>query len=126
MLSEHPCKQITGEPARRWLCDDYFDLILWRGGNGEWIGFQVCYDVNGQERALTWMATGGFSHTMVDSGESDPGANYTPILLPATHFPTGLIHREFELRSRAIDPAIRTWVLGKIAEYGNSGQALAA
>jgi len=122
MLTEQSCKQLAGEPARRWLADEYFDLFIWNGANGGLLGFQLCYDVSGQERALTWMVQEGFSHAAIDSGESNPGANYTPVLLPVGHFPSEIIRCEFEARSREMDPQIREWVWRKLLEYGASDQ----
>jgi hypothetical protein len=70
MLREgsHVC-QALDEPRRRWLADDYFDLMVWVGKSGECIGFQISYDKSDNEHSLTWHKKTGFSHHRVDSGE---------------------------------------------------------
>jgi len=55
MLTEiRNARQVEGEGFRRWFTDDYFDLIVWYGDQNAMIGFQLCYDKQGKERALTW------------------------------------------------------------------------
>jgi hypothetical protein len=117
MLREQPCKQVPGEPQRRWISDDYFDLIVWGESSGSPVGFQLCYDKPGRERALTWLSKGGFSHAAVDGGDSNPNSNCTPILVAGGHFPGETVKRQFLWRSAEIDPAVRDMVLKKIDEY---------
>src|SRR5687768_8953096 len=52
---------------RRWYQDDFFDLYTWQAANGSVVSFQLCYDVSGRERALTWHHQRGFSHNRVDN-----------------------------------------------------------
>lgn len=60
------------------------DLITWHGDAGEVVGFQLCYDKGGAEKAVTWAPAGsGISQMSVDDGESDPSRyKATPILVP--------------------------------------------
>ena len=120
MLKEQPCKQVPGEPPRRWISDDYFDLIIWCESTGNSPGFQLCYDKPGRERALTWSCDRGFSHAAIDDGESNPNANCTPILVADGDFPAEMVAREFARRSAKIDQQIRGLVLKKIDEYAAS------
>ena len=70
MLSEiRNARQVEGEGFRRWFTDDYFDLIVWYGNDRRLIGFQLCYDKQERERALTWTLEHGFQHNRIDSGE---------------------------------------------------------
>lgn len=63
-------KQYSGEGFRRWFTDDYFDLIVWYKNDRKTIdGFQLCYDKEHKERALTWRSSGSYVHTGVDDGE---------------------------------------------------------
>ena len=117
MLREQPCRQVPGEPSRRWISDDYFDLIVWGESRDRPIGFQLCYDKPGRERALTWTSKAGFSHATVDGGDSSPNANCTPILVADGCFPDTTVRREFLWRSSGIEPRLRDLVLKKIDEY---------
>jgi hypothetical protein len=119
MLQEQPCRQVAGEPPRRWIFDDYFDLIVWDGSGGNPMGFQLCYDKPGHECALTWTRDGGFSHAAIDSGESSPNANRTPVLVAGGTFPRGAVLSQFLRRSAEMDPQIRDLVLQKIDEYSS-------
>ena len=123
MLREQPCKQVPGEPPRRWIFDDYFDLIVWCESDGNPMGFQLCYDKQHREHALTWIHKGGFSHAGVDGGESGPLSNCTPILVPGGPFPAETVTRQFLWRSAEIDPQIRELVLKKIDEHASCCKA---
>jgi hypothetical protein len=70
MLANTPRKPVAGDRDRRWIADEYFDLIVWYEDDQTIHGFQLCYDKPGRERALTWTRAGGFQHTAIDSGES--------------------------------------------------------
>ncbi len=71
----------------------------------------------GRERALTWARRRGFLHTAVDSGESKPTANHTPILVADGAFPVEQVRREFTVRSNLLPPDIRELVLVRINDY---------
>jgi hypothetical protein len=74
-------RQIKGESRRRWFDDDYFDLIVWFGEEDEIVGFQLCYDRRGEQKAFTWQQEFGYMHHRVDQGEDKPGKlKATPIL----------------------------------------------
>jgi hypothetical protein len=78
------CRQVRGEPPRRWFSSDQLDLIVWCDQAGAPVGFQFCYQDRRTERALTWKPQAGFQHTTVNDGESNPGLRYkrTPVLTP--------------------------------------------
>ena len=80
-------RQIEGEHFRRWFSDEVFDLIVWYSEQSVISGFQLCYRFGNIERALTWYDTRGFSHTVVDDGDSwGAGFKMTPILLAGGNF----------------------------------------
>jgi hypothetical protein len=55
MLREIPAvRQDRADLKRRWYQDDFFDLYTWHAADGTLLSFQLCYDVRGRERALTW------------------------------------------------------------------------
>ena len=107
-------RQIPGEPQRRWFADDYFDLIVWFDNNGESIGFQLCYDIPGEERALTWREPTGFSHQRVDDGERQRPYKATPILVADGAVDDAAIARLFKERSHGMDQQVAGFVLGKL------------
>jgi hypothetical protein len=50
------------------------DLIVWLSADGRPVGFQLCYDKDRRERALTFAPDGSFTVASVDDGEgtADP------------------------------------------------------
>ena len=125
MLREQSTKPTQSDFARRWLTDDYFDLIVWYEPGGGIHGFQLCYDKPGQERALTWTQSRGFAHNKVDSGESAPEGNLTPILVPDGAFHAVRVREEFLNRCTQMDALIRQFVLAKIDEFASAGKSSA-
>ncbi len=116
MLNEiAPAKQ--KDRNRRWFSDDYFDLIVWLGRDGAFDGFQLCYDIQQRERALTWTEEKGFTHERVDAGEENPAKNRTPILVPDGVFPVQEIIERFLEHSAGSDEGIRSFVVGKLRQY---------
>ncbi len=117
MLKESYSRKKSEEGTRRWFSDDDFDLIIWSGLDGAVTGFQLCYDKQKSERALTWRQESGFSHARVDSGETNPAKNQSPILVPDGLCPIDEITGLFLLKSKEIDPIIRSFVITKLREY---------
>jgi hypothetical protein len=75
-------RQVPGEPRRRWFTSPNIDLFIWVNDQDAPTGFQLCYDKQHREHALTWTEGSGFSHMAIDGGESRP-ARYkgAPILV---------------------------------------------
>ena len=69
MFDDSPKKAVRGDYDRRWLSDDFFDLIVWYRPDDTIHGFQLCYDKPYWERALTWLPTEAF-HTWRWTAES--------------------------------------------------------
>ena len=106
---------------RRWFQDDYFDLIVWYGmEDKELRGFQLCYDKNRSQHALTWHRDSGFAHNRIDDSRAPLRHPTTPILVQDGIFPAGSLIEKFELSSKNIDPQIRSVVLSKIIEFGST------
>ena len=99
------------------MSDDYLDLIVWYERSNAIRGFQLCYGKPQQERALTWLKNRGFTHTQIDSGEENPEANRTPILLPDGSFPTEQVTREFGQRSEQLPKSLRNFVLTRLRQF---------
>lgn len=102
---------------RRWFQDAYFDLFLWLEPGGEPAAFQLGYDRSADERLLAWHRDIGYRHCRVDSGEDDPFANMTPLLLAGGRFPKFRVVSEFDARSAALDEPLRRFVRAKLVRY---------
>jgi hypothetical protein len=120
MLAElRDVRQIEGEHRRRWFADDFFDLIVWLGDGGEPVAFQLCYDKEGHQRALTWKAPSSYTHTGIDDGENRPGRyKATPILVADGAFDHSAIGERFRRAAAGIDPAIAELVHAKLMACG--------
>lgn len=118
MLSEFPgVAQREGEGRRRWFSDEKMDLIVWYSPAGSVTGFQLCYDRDGDERALTWRdgpSGGGLVHARVDSGEDDPARNRSPVLADAGPAPLGAVREEFLRRAGELEPEVVALVRAKL------------
>ncbi len=109
-------RQNKGEPFRRWFFSNDLDLVVWYKDNTIY-GFQLCYDVQGNQRALTWFIDKGFTHNKVDEGDTVPGKPKTAILLPDGIFDNVKIANQFEKASIRIDANVREIVYNILMEY---------
>lgn len=111
-------KQNEKNVFRRWFNDSYFDLIIWFEGSKKEIinGFQLCYDKEGYERALTWNKDKGFLHTAIDSGEAMQN-NRTPILIADGVLDKKGIIQRFKEDSQEIEPKLRNFILKILNNY---------
>jgi len=104
-----------------WMMDPYMDLIIWYLPDGGMYGFQLCYDKEHDERSLTWLHTGSFTHTRIDSGETGAlDAKCTPMPVAGGLYDYEEVRQQFEKRSVLIDPKLRAVVLLKLAEAKSS------
>lgn len=114
-------KQEQGGGRRRWFQDEAMELIVWLGAAGQFEGFQLCYPGAGRrEHALTWRAGGGFAHNRVDTGDTRPDKNMTPILVADGEVPWEGLRRDFAARGAALEPALREFVNARLAEGGSA------
>jgi hypothetical protein len=123
MLSEiaNP-RQVPGEGLRRWFADRYFDLIVWYEREGAAIaGFQLCYDKEREERALTWRRGTGYDHKRIDDGDITGRMKMTPVLIPDGTFDYKAVAERFRRESETIDPEVRELVYKKLTNYSQSG-----
>ena len=105
---------------RRWYQDEFFDLYTWHAPDGRLAGFQLCYDLPGRERAITWRREHGFSHDRVDSGRLPGRMSATPLLVADARFPHRLVRERFARHSATLDAATRKSIVDKMREYGRS------
>ena len=106
---------------RRLFSDEYFDLFIWYGEKDhDLIGFQLCYNKKYDEHSLTWNHSSGYLHSSIDTGESSPMANRSPILVADGYFDSHLIADKFLDRSLNLDEDITQLVYKKLLEYDRS------
>ena len=110
-------RQVAGEGMRRWFTDEYFDLIVWYDNAHALLGFQLCYDKQGRERALTWTSEHGFQHNRIDQGEIPGHAKMTPVIIADGEFAPGPVGERFRAASSQIDPAVAGLVYEKVSAY---------
>jgi hypothetical protein len=110
--------QRPGEPKRRWFQSPDEDLIVLYAEDGSILGFQLCYDRQRKERALTWFESKGYSHERVDDGE-DVGLAHkqAPILVPDGVFNADVVLERFASASEALPAEVASLVVRKIKEY---------
>jgi hypothetical protein len=99
---------------RRWFENDFFDLFTWQDSKGALTKFQLCYDVELNERALVWERSVGTYHDGVDHGD---GAGRTPILVGGGKFDSGTVVPRFERDSANLPPELRDFILVKMREH---------
>jgi hypothetical protein len=109
-------RQRPEEGYRRWFKDDCFDLIVWFE-SGSVLGFQLCYDTDTNERAITWYATGSYMHAKVDDGEQRFGPKGSPILVSDGIFDAARVATEFREAASQIDRAIADLVYDRLIGY---------
>ena len=110
-------KQSPGQLFRRWFNDELLDLFVWQEEGGRITGFQLCFDKDTDERALTYSEADGYSLHNVHTEESslDMGS---PVLrrgveeLPFPHLLALLAER-----GAAIDPRVLRYVTEKLEAY---------
>ena len=110
-------RQVENEGFRRWFSDDIFDLIVWYDYAHNIDGFQLCYDKDKSERALTWMTVGGYRHDRVDTGETSYASKKSPIILQNGVFNKEKIAALFKKNAKSIDKQIADLVYNKILKY---------
>ena len=92
-------------------------MIVWYDRNDEFAGFQLCYDIRNEERALTWKKESRWSHDKIDAGEVSGRSKMTPILVADGIFPQDEIASLFKEASREIEPALAGLIYKKIKDY---------
>jgi len=110
-------RQDSTRGARRWFQDDYFDLFVWQDAAGRTIAFQLCYDRNRGEGAISWSEDQGFTHARVDSGEQAQKHGMSPILRASGVVPYFRVYRRFIAASSGWEPPLRDFLLGRLHDY---------
>ena len=117
MLSEFKdVSQHVGEPRRRYFVSQYFDLYVWEDKDGQFVGFQLCYDKSNKERALSYI-DGVFTHRGIDTGEANASVNRTPILVADGVFSKKENLDRFIDESKLIDQKVAAYVIEMLKKF---------
>lgn len=103
-------RQEPGVGRRRWFECHGYELVVWYRTGGEVQGFQVMYQREGRDYALTWREGEGFKHDWIDGGNDSPLKNLTPVLTPAGPIPWSLVGREFAAQGQSLEEELRRFV----------------
>ena len=113
-----PVRQDSEHGKRRWFQDEYFDLFVWQDPAGAPIGFQLCYERNCAEGAISWSVREGFAHARVDGGRSVGLAPpMSPMLRSDGMPPYFRIYNRFLAAAAGCDPALYAFVLERLRAY---------
>ena len=111
-------KQVTGEPVKRWFHSEQMDLFIWYENN-QIISFQLCYDKENKEKAISWHKDKGLQHQKVDDGENRPGHyKATPILVENGSYELSSIIEKFNKLSLNVIDDVRDFVVKNLTEAG--------
>ncbi len=125
MLAEiRNVRQIPNEGFRRWFTDNSFDLIVWYDDARVLLGFQLCYDKTGRERALTWTRQHGFQHNRIDAGEIAGHMKMTPVIIADGEFNAAPVAEQFRDHSGQIDKEVSRFVYSAVKGYPASPNGL--
>jgi hypothetical protein len=121
MLREIPgVRQDRPNLKRRWYQDDFFDLYTWHAADGLLISFQLCYDIRGRERALSWHREHGFSHNKVDGGDGGRLGRMSPLLVGGGPFPHRFVRERFAGSAAILDHPTRDLIIDKMREFSRA------
>lgn len=125
MLNEiSSVRQDARDYFRRWFNDASLDLYIWYDNDYRIIGFQLCYDKDTREYALTYIDNKGFSHDRIDSGEYLVWDMKTPVLKEHVEDPCDHVIERFIDRSCEVDQKIRQYIVQKLEEYAKPSSLL--
>ena len=115
-------KQTAGQPFRRWFNDELLDLFVWQEEGGRITGFQLCFDKDTDERALTYSEAEGYSLHDVHTEESslDMGS---PVLRRGAELPFPHLLALLAERGAGIDARVLRYVMEKLEAYPAARQA---
>ena len=103
--------------VKRWFTCQDMDLFVWFRNNIP-VRFQLAYDKQQKEKAICWDTHRGFSHYLVDSGETS-AASYkqTPILIGhCGQHDMPIIARAFLAASEEIDTGLCDFIYARLME----------
>jgi hypothetical protein len=118
MLKEiRDVRQVRGEPRRRWFSDEDFDLIVWIDPENRINGFQLCYDKQTEQKALTWLKDKGYQHSRIDDGDNPGKMKASPVLEANGQFDREGIGRWFRENRGDVPEEIVSCVYDRIMNF---------
>lgn len=114
-------KQSPGQLFRRWFNDELLDLFVWQEEGGRITGFQLCFDKDKDERALSYSEAEGYALDDVHTEESslDMGS---PVLRRGAELPFPHLLALLTERGAGIDPRVFRYVKEKLEAYAATRQ----
>lgn len=117
MLREITTVRSYSDDRRRWFSDADMDLFV-SFRNQTPIGFQLCFNKQYEEHAISWDCNKGFEHSRVDDGEQrDWRYKMTPILVDDGEFDCQVLARYFLEQSGCIEPTLADFIFARLLEY---------
>lgn len=104
---------------RKWFVSDNQELIVWYSENDLIMGFQLCYNKQTFEHAITWKFDTGFKHHKIDCGDGygGGGPKSSPILVKAINPPSTELLTLFEKESAHLEYNLVQFILEKLKTY---------
>jgi hypothetical protein len=93
------------------------DLIVWFEPGGQIIGFQLCYDKETDQKALTWLKGGGYQHSRIDDGDNPGKMKASPVLEANGYFDREGIGRLLRESRGHVPEEIADCVYSRITQY---------
>ena len=109
-------KQSHGQFFRRWFNDELLDLFVWYDADGRIKGFQLCFDKDTQERALTYSEESGYSLERVEA-ENSAWDMSSPVLARGAEFPRGRLLDQLRARGAELDRRLFAYLKEKLEAY---------
>ncbi len=113
LIENRNVKQEQGS-RRRWFEAEGLELIVWYGSSDEVVGFQLCHDRPDGKHALTWRPAVGFAYDRVDTGDTTPFKNETPVLRPDGAAPWAELTALFRENGGQIEAPLRELILQRL------------
>jgi len=111
--------KLKGEKNCRWFRDGYFDLFVWYDETGDKFSFQLCYDIYGKQRAVTWHREHGYSHHAVDDGARPGKPKASPLMIADLDFNMKDVADKFKdaAENSGMDHTLSAFVLERIMAH---------
>lgn len=119
MLYEIPrLRQTNRSYRKRWFTSSDMDLFIWFRETVP-VRFQLAYNKQDREKAITWDSHRGFRHYLVDSGETLPDHyKQTPILIGlCDQQDLAVIAREFLVACEKVDISLSDFIYARLMEH---------
>jgi len=107
-------RQNPGQLFRRWFNDEVLDLFVWYHADGSIAGFQLCFDKDERERALTYTDQNGYSLHEVEANGSAWDMSSPVLAVPGTEFPRVGLLAQLRERGEVLDRRLYEYLTEKL------------